>query len=77
MGNRSNPHPLSYPKVVLSNGSLCHIHAAPLGLQVLVKWLIQDEAVYEAAADKQVGVLPMNVKGDVLPLRVGQVHVLE
>ena len=67
----------SYPEVVLSDGALRNVHAAPLGPQVLVERLIQDEAVYQAAAHVQVGVLPVNVKRDILPLRVWQVHVLE
>lgn len=66
-----------HPKVALSAGSLRHIHAAPLGLQVLVERIVQDEAVDQAAADVQVRVFPENMKRDILPLRVGQVHVLE
>lgn len=68
---------LSYPEVVLSGGSLRHIHAAPLSLQVLVERLVQDEAVNQAAAHKQICILPVDVKRDILPLGVRQVHVLE
>lgn len=71
------PQSVSYPEVVFPDGSLGHIHAASLRPQVLVEGLIQDEAVYQAAAHKQVGILPVNVKRDILPLRVRQVHILE
>lgn len=67
----------TYPEVTLPAGSLCNVHAASLRLQVLVEGFIQDEAVYQAAAHKQVDVFPVNVKGDVLPLRVRQIHFLK
>lgn len=67
----------SHPEVALPAGSLCDVHAAPLGLQVLIEWLIQDEAVYQAAAHEQVCILSMNVEGDILPLRVRQIHFLK
>lgn len=75
--NQERVPTVSHPKVALPAGSLCNVHAASLSLQVLVEWLIQDEAVYQAAAHVQVCILPMNVEGDILPLRVGQIHFLK
>lgn len=68
---------VSHPEVALPAGPLCDVHAASLGLQVLVERLVQDEAVYQAAAHKQVCILSVNVEGDILPLRVGQIHFLK
>lgn len=67
----------SHPEVALPAGSLGDVHAASLGLQVLVERLVQDEAVYMAAAHEQIRILAVHVEGDVLPLRVRQIHVLE
>lgn len=67
----------SHPEVALPAGALRHVHAASLSLQVLVERLVQDEAVDQAAAHVQVGVLSVNVQGHVLPLRVGQIRFLK
>lgn len=67
----------AHPEVTLPAGALGDVHAASLRLQVLIEGLVQDEAVQQAAAHVQVRVLPMNLEGDVLPLRVRQIHVLE
>lgn len=75
--NHGRVSTVPHPEVALPAGSFCDVHAASLGLQVLVEWLVQDEAVYQAAAHKQVCILPMNVEGDILPLRVGQIHFLK
>lgn len=67
----------THPEVALPAGSLCDVHAASLSLQVLVERLVQDEAVDQVAAHVQVGVLSVNVQGDVLPLWVGQIRLLK
>lgn len=63
--------------MVFPGGSLCNVHAASLSLQVLVERLIEDDAVDQAAAHKQMCVFSMNLQRDILPLRVRQVHILE
>lgn len=75
--NQERVSTVSHPEVALPAGSLCNVHAASLSLQVLVEWLVQDEAVDQAAAHVQVCILSMDVEGDVLPLRVGQIHFLK
>ena len=80
LGPVPNPRPsppFSHPVVALPGRALGDVHAAPLRAKVLVERLVQDEAVDEAAAHVQVGVLAVHVERDVLPLRVRQVHVLE
>lgn len=63
--------------MVFADGSLGDEHSAILCLQVLVERLIQDEAVDETAAHKQICIFAMNMKCDILPLRVRQVNILE
>lgn len=72
--NHQRVSAVSHPEVALPAGSPCDIHAASLSLQVLVEWLVQDEAVYQVAAHIQVCNLSMNMEGDILPLRVRQIH---
>lgn len=67
----------SYSEVVFPDRSLGHKHLVALWMQELIERLIQDHAVYEAAAHIQVSVFSMNVQRDVLPLRIRQVHILK
>ena len=63
--------------MTLSGGALGHVHPALLCLQLLVKGLVQREAVHQVAAHVEAVGLSGHLHGDVLPLGISQAHVLQ
>lgn len=63
--------------MTLSGGALGHVHPALLRLQLLVKGLVQREAVRQVAAHVEAVGLSGHLHSDVLPLGISQAHVLQ